>query len=252
MDRYLFPESIEELYKPLDIQLRGNGFKEESIQGAIDSVHECWGQAVMLKRYSKCSKCSLTCDRKVPGIGNIDSPLMIVGEGPAATEVAMRMPLVGVCGLTLTMMLNKLGISRNRVYITNAVKCTRFDENGKWQNPDEHQIAACIEHLLMEIQVVQPKVILALGTKAMWALLFDFKAKISEQRGKVLKIHPDYEVDAKLVCTYHPSYLLRQGNTPKAQEIKKIMFNDIYGAVELAKRAAPYYDFNKKPLFLNK
>lgn len=252
MAQTFFPGPVKETYAQLKNQLMGNGFKPESIEKATDSIHDYWAQTAMTKQYIRCNKCDLCCEKKVPGAGNIDSPLMIIGEGPGKEELEMRVPFVGACGLTITMMLDKFQVSRSRVYITNATKCNTPNASGKLQNPTEQHIGACLSHLLAEIQLIQPKVILALGTRAMWALLFDFETKIGEQRGKILSPHPDYGVDAKLVCTYHPSYLLRQGNSPKAQEVQKIMLADIYGAVQLAKQAAPYYDFNKKPLFLEK
>jgi len=132
-------------------------------------------------------------------------PWVVVGEGPGATEDAQGRPFVGQAGNLLNGILEAIEVPRDSVYITNIVKC-RPPQNRK-PLPDE--IAACIPYLHRQIEIVQPKVILALGSTAAEAML-GVRKSLGELRGKVHTYN-----GIPLVVTYHPAALLRNPNWKK-------------------------------------
>jgi uracil-DNA glycosylase len=141
----------------------------------------------------------------VPGEGNSQARLFLVGEGPGATEDAQGRPFVGQAGNLLNGILEAIEVPRDSVYITNIVKC-RPPQNRK-PLPDE--IAACIPYLHRQIEIVQPKVLLALGSTAAEAML-GVRKSLGELRGKVHTYN-----GIPLVVTYHPAALLRNPNWKK-------------------------------------
>ena len=141
----------------------------------------------------------------VPGEGSAESGLMLVGEGPGATEDATGRPFVGQAGQLLDSILDAIEVPRQKVYITNIVKC-RPPQNRK-PLPDE--IAACLPYLHRQLELIRPKVILALGGTAGEALLGARKS-LGELRGKVHTYN-----GTPLVVTYHPAALLRNPNWKK-------------------------------------
>jgi uracil-DNA glycosylase len=152
--------------------------------------------------------CCALCPHRtnaVPGEGNPNARLFLVGEGPGATEDAQGRPFVGQAGNLLNGILEAIEIRRDDVYITNIVKC-RPPQNRK-PLPDE--IAACIPYLHRQLEIVRPKVILALGSTAGEAMLGARKS-LGELRGKVHTYN-----GIPLVVTYHPAALLRNPNWKK-------------------------------------
>ena len=149
-----------------------------------------------------CTRCKLhTLGRRqiVFGVGNPDAELMFVGEAPGADEDVQGIPFVGRAGQLLTKMIEAMGFRRDDVYIANVIKC-RPPEN---RNPDPDEVETCEPFLFQQVAAIQPKVIVALGSFAAKTLL-KTTAPISRLRGRV------YEYGgAKLVPTFHPSYLLR-------------------------------------------
>ncbi len=141
----------------------------------------------------------------VPGEGDPHARMMLVGEGPGATEDATGRPFVGQAGKLLEGILEAIEIRRDSVYITNIVKC-RPPQNRK-PLPDE--IAACIPYLHRQLELIRPKVILALGGTAGEALL-GVRKGLGELRGKVHSYH-----GVPLIVTYHPAALLRNPNWKK-------------------------------------
>jgi uracil-DNA glycosylase len=141
----------------------------------------------------------------VPGHGNPDASLVLVGEGPGATEDAQGKPFVGQAGNLLNGILEAIEVPRDSVYITNIVKC-RPPQNRK-PLPDE--IAACIPYLHRELAIIRPKVILALGSTAAEAML-GVRKSLGELRNKVHTYN-----GIPLVVTYHPAALLRNPNWKK-------------------------------------
>jgi DNA polymerase len=151
--------------------------------------------------------CGLCSNRTnaVPGEGNPNARLMLVGEGPGATEDATGRPFVGQAGKLLDDILLAIDVPRETVYITNVVKC-RPPQNRK-PLPDE--IAACIPYLHRQLEIIRPKVILALGGTAGEAML-GVRKSLGELR---LKLHTFNGIP--LVVTYHPAALLRNPNWKK-------------------------------------
>ena len=149
-----------------------------------------------------CTRCKLHgLGRRqiVFGVGNPEADLMFVGEAPGRDEDIQGYPFVGRAGQLLTKIIEAIDLKREQVYIANVIKC-RPPEN---RNPEPDEVSACEPFLFGQIDIVKPKVIVALGTFAVRTLL-QSDAPISRLRGRVY----DYR-GAKLVPTFHPAYLLR-------------------------------------------
>ncbi len=149
-----------------------------------------------------CSRCKLhTLGRKqvVFGVGNPDADLMFVGEAPGADEDIQGIPFVGRAGQLLTKMIQAINLERDQVYIANVIKC-RPPGN---RNPEPDEIASCEPFLFRQIDAVKPRVIVALGSFAAKTLLRSDES-ISRLRGRVYDFR-----GAKLIPTFHPSFLLR-------------------------------------------
>jgi DNA polymerase len=149
-----------------------------------------------------CTRCKLhTLGRTqiVFGVGNPSADLMFVGEAPGADEDIQGIPFVGRAGQLLTKMIEAMGFGRDEVYIANVLKC-RPPGN---RNPEPDEIEQCEPFLFRQLASVQPKVVIALGAFAARTLL-KTDAPISRLRGRVF----DYR-GAKLIPTFHPSFLLR-------------------------------------------
>jgi uracil-DNA glycosylase family 4 len=159
------------------------------------------------ERVAGCTRCALASGRKrtVPGEGNPSADLMLVGEGPGAKEDETGRPFVGAAGELLTQILASIGIPREDVFIANVVKC-RPPQNRK-PLPDES--AACLPYLRRQVQLVRPKVLLALGGTAAEALL-GVRQSLGKLRGAVHSYG-----GVPLVVTYHPAALLRNPNWKK-------------------------------------
>jgi DNA polymerase len=149
-----------------------------------------------------CTRCKLhTLGRTqvVFGVGNPHADLMFVGEAPGGDEDVQGIPFVGRAGQLLTKIIEAIDLSRDDVYIANVIKC-RPPQN---RNPEPDEVETCEPFLFRQIDVIKPKVIVALGKFAAQALLRT-DAPISRLRGRVF----DYR-GAKLIPTFHPAYLLR-------------------------------------------
>lgn len=151
---------------------------------------------------SGCTACGLHKSRTqtVFGVGDENADWMLIGEAPGAEEDRLGDPFVGQAGRLLDNMLAAVGLERGRnVYIANVLKC-RPPGN---RNPEAGEVAKCAPHLLRQIELVKPKLILALGRFAAQTLL-DTDASIASLRGKVHRY-----AGVPLIVTYHPAYLLR-------------------------------------------
>ena len=135
----------------------------------------------------------------VPGEGNPDADLVCVGEAPGATEDEQGRPFVGQAGQLLTKILAAIELRREDVFICNVLK-HRPPGN---RNPEPDEVAACSPYLVRQIELLRPRVILALGTFAAQTLL-QTRESIGKLRGR---IHRYYGVP--LIVTYHPAALLR-------------------------------------------
>jgi uracil-DNA glycosylase family 4 len=149
-----------------------------------------------------CTRCKLHQQGRtqiVFGVGSPSADLMFVGEAPGADEDIQGIPFVGRAGQLLTKIIEAIGLTREQVYIANVIKC-RPPGN---RNPDPDEVERCEPFLFQQIDRIQPKVIVALGTFAAKALL-KTQDPISRLRGRVY----DYR-GAKLIPTFHPAFLLR-------------------------------------------
>jgi DNA polymerase len=155
-----------------------------------------------------CVRCKLhTQGRKqiVFGVGNPDADLMFVGEAPGAEEDLRGIPFVGAAGQLLTKIIEAIDLKREDVYIANVIKC-RPPGN---RNPEPDEVETCEPFLFQQIDVIKPKVIVALGKFAAQTILRTLDP-ISRLRGRVY----DYR-GAKLIPTFHPAYLLRNPSSKR-------------------------------------
>ena len=150
-----------------------------------------------------CTACALHASRTqgVLGVGDRNADWLIIGEAPGADEDAQGEPFVGPAGKLLDAMLTSIGLKRgDNVYITNVLKSHPPGN----RNPEPDELAACRPYLLAQIELIQPKIILALGHVAAQSLL-DTNETIGHLRGIVHQFQ-----GVPLVGTYHPAYLLRK------------------------------------------
>ncbi len=160
--------------------------------------------ADVAKAIAGCTACALsaTAINHVPGEGNPNAKFVVVGEAPGATEDELGRPFVGKSGDLLTKILDAIQLKREDVFICNVLK-HRPPGN---RNPSAPEIAACAPFLLRQLEILQPKVILALGTFAAQTLL-----KSDSTIGQLRGIEHTYH-GIPLVATYHPAALLRNPN----------------------------------------
>ncbi len=174
------------------------------------------------ERVLVCEKCPhLVASRStvVFGVGNIDSPLMFVGEAPGADEDAQGEPFVGAAGQLLTRIIQATGLSRADVYIANILKC-RPDTPGQAsgnRKPTPEEMQTCIPYLHEQIDLIQPKVIVALGATAVEGLLGKTLG-ITKLRGNWREYR-----GIPLMPTYHTAYLLRNQSLATKREVWKDM-----------------------------
>ena len=154
-----------------------------------------------------CTRCRLHKGRTniVFGVGNVNAELMFVGEGPGADEDAQGEPFVGRAGQLLNNMISAMGLKREDVYIANVVKC-RPPGN---RTPEKDECDICSPFLLRQIEVIRPKVIVALGAVAAKNLL-----AINDSMGNLRGRWYDFK-GSRLIVTYHPAYLLRDPRQKK-------------------------------------
>ena len=159
-----------------------------------------WAQ--LREAVQHCTKCPLhrTRTQGVLGVGDQNADWLIIGEAPGADEDAQGEPFVGQAGKLLDAMLAAIGLKRGEnVYIANVLK-SRPPGN---RNPTAEEVTACLPYLERQIQLIQPKLILALGRFAVQSLL-NTEESISRLRGKVHQYQ-----GVPLIVSYHPAYLLR-------------------------------------------
>jgi len=155
-----------------------------------------------------CTRCKLHAQGRtqiVFGVGNPDADLMFVGEAPGADEDIQGFPFVGRAGQLLTKIIEAIDLKREDVYIANVIKC-RPPGN---RNPEPDEVATCEPFLFQQIDIIKPKVIVALGKFGAQTLLRTLDP-ISRLRGRVYEFR-----GAKLVPTFHPAYLLRNPSSKR-------------------------------------
>lgn len=163
---------------------------------------------------SKCTRCGLCKgrNRTVPGQGHPRPEILFIGEGPGKDEDEQGLAFVGRAGQLLTRMIVAMGLTRDDVFIANIVKC-RPTEDGKGikdRPPTREEMDACLPYLHRQIELLQPKAIIALGGSAVKGLFGDAMTGITRLRGQWLTYR-----GIDVMPTFHPSYLLRQGGENK-------------------------------------
>jgi DNA polymerase len=168
------------------------------------------------KWLGNCKRCCLCQERNqiVFGSGSEKASLMFVGEGPGAEEDKQGLPFVGRAGQLLTKIVEAMELSREEVYIANIVKC-RPPSN---RVPEPNEIEQCLPFLKAQIDIVKPKLIVALGLTAARALT-ESDTTMALLRGRFHSV--SWKTDLRVLPTYHPAYLLRN---PSA---KKIVWEDM-------------------------
>ena len=174
-------------------------------------------------------------EKNVFATGNPLADVMFIGEAPGAEEEKQKKPFVGPAGQKLTQIIGAMGLSRDDVYISNIVKFRPKKGDGRFQGssnrkPDQAEMASCISFIRAEIEVVQPKVIVALGGTAAEGLL--------ERGGTISALREQLHEFAgvPVVVPYHPSFLLRQESEPdqeKAKAMKRRVWEDMLRAMDL-------------------
>ena len=163
-----------------------------------------------------CTRCKLHSGRTtlVFGVGDPNADLALVGEAPGRDEDRQGEPFVGRAGQLLTKIIESIGLTREEVYIANVVKC-RPPNN---RNPESDEVRTCEPFLFRQLDVIRPKVVVALGAFAIHTLLGTDQA-ISRLRGRVYAFR-----GAKLVPTFHPAFLLRSPDRKRDvwEDMKKV------------------------------
>ena len=168
--------------------------------GAIHELPLHWPE--LKQRVRDCTACKLRagCTQTVFGVGDEQAEWLFVGEGPGAEEDAQGEPFVGQAGKLLDNMLLAIKLRRGKnVYIANIVKCHPPND----RNPEADEIATCLPYLQRQIELIKPRLIVALGKTAATALLGK-DATLGSLRGTLHDYH-----GIPLLVTYHPAYLLR-------------------------------------------
>ncbi len=169
----------------------------------VPAIEEMDAQ-VLKAAVAACQRCQLSKTRTntVFGAGSLEADVLFIGEGPGREEDLQGLPFVGRAGKLLTAMITALGFDRNQVYITNVVKC-RPPNN---RDPLTDEASACSRYLRRQIEIIKPKVIVALG-RVSAQLLLDSEVSLGGLRGRPQKYR---DTDIDVVVTYHPAYLLRK------------------------------------------
>jgi uracil-DNA glycosylase family 4 len=215
------PAAEQEILIPLP------GEKAPAPQPPLDPAAKAAAFAALRERVMACVKCPhLAAARKnvVFGVGNTDASLMFVGEAPGADEDEQGEPFVGKAGQLLTKIIQAMGLQREEVYIANILKC-RPDTPGQTagnRKPTSEEMATCLPYLQEQIDLIRPRVIVALGATAVEGLLGK-TVGITKLRG-----HWQIYRGIPLMPTYHPAYLLRN----QALSEKRKVWEDMLQVME--------------------
>jgi DNA polymerase len=207
----------------------------------------------LVKEIMECKKCRLYKSRTnpVPGEGPITANVMVIGEAPGRKEDEQGRPFVGPAGQLLTRLLELAGLKRSEVYITNVVKC-RPPGN---RDPQEDEIETCLPYLLKQIELIKPKIIIAVGRHAartLYALAGLKWYSMSKQHGEVREA-TIAGVKVKIIPTYHPAAALYK------PPIREVLEKDFQGPIAKAIRSIKHdssrperrqlslFDFMSKP-----
>ncbi|MCK5003918.1 MAG: uracil-DNA glycosylase [Candidatus Aminicenantes bacterium] len=181
----------------------------------------------LTRRILTCTKCPLhkTKTNYVPGEGNISPEIIFVGEGPGETEDKFGRPFIGKAGQLLEKIIEKMGYSRETVFIGNIVKC-RPPNN---RDPQKDEVEACIPYLEDQIKILEPKAIVCLGKVALNNLL-NTNYPISKVRGQLFNF-----MDIPVIPTYHPAFILHKKGREEVSRVKWEMWRDMEKVMAIVK-----------------
>lgn len=182
------------------------------------------GWEALQQQVAACVSCDLHTSRTqtVFGVGSRQAELLIIGEAPGADEDQQGEPFVGEAGKLLNEMLLAIGLKRKAVYIANILKC-RPPEN---HDPKTSEVSVCEPYLCRQIQLLKPRLILAVGRVAAQNLL-KTETKIGKLREQQ-HIYPG--TDIPVIVTYHPAYLLRSPMEKRKSWLDLLMVRDALGS----------------------
>ena len=187
------------------IQLVSNGVESVNVNQQQDNTVAVLTPELeqLARKVSACQQCSLHESRTqtVFGVGHPNADWLVIGEAPGADEDKQGEPFVGRAGKLLNSMLLAIGLKREQVFIANILKC-RPPNN---RDPKPEEVIACESYLRQQIELIKPKIILAVGRIAAQNLL-KVDTPIGKMRGNCYE-YPDSNLP--VVVTYHPAYLLR-------------------------------------------
>jgi uracil-DNA glycosylase family 4 len=186
---------------------------------------------VLGTRVAVCTKCPHLASSRtqtVFGVGNPDAELMFVGEAPGADEDIQGEPFVGRAGQLLTRIIETMGLGRNEVYIANVLKCRPDMPRRSTGNrpPTLDEMHTCRPFLIEQVDIIRPRVLVALGATAVEGLL-GTRASMRELRGRWHEFN-----GIPLMITYHPAYLLRN----QASSEKRKVWEDMLLVIEKLER----------------
>ena len=222
-------ELVASVREYVEEQLQFGFIESESSEPAADSPYADFDLSALSTDAASCTKCALheTRNSVVFGVGNTNADLMFIGEAPGADEDQQGEPFVGRAGRLLTQIIEAgMQLKRSDVYIANVLKC-RPPGN---RNPEPDEVETCSPYLMRQIELIQPKVIVALGSFAA-KMLLDTKDGITRLRGEFhpcnvpgLRI-PAHKNPPVIMPTYHPAYLLRNPNAKRDvwEDVKKVL-----------------------------
>ncbi len=223
-------ETLEELGKPVCLEgeppgePRQSAAQQELRPPASDDVAAELGSIeATAKACVKCDELARCRHSVVFGVGTPRAELMFIGEAPGHDEDMEGEPFVGRAGELLTKIIQAMGFKRSDVYITNVLKC-RPPQN---RTPLPEEVQNCLPYLLSQIELIKPKVIVALGAVALRALL-DVQLGITKMRGHWYNFR-----GTPIMPTFHPAYLLRN---PAA---KREVWQDMQAVIEKLGRSPP-------------
>ncbi len=204
---------------------RRHALEADRVFGSGGNLRTAW--ETLLKDAAHCTRCDLYkhASQTVFGEGPLDASIMFVGEQPGDQEDLAGRPFVGPAGQLFDAALEKAGIDRSTVYVTNAVKHFKFEQRGKRRihnKPETGEIEACRWWLEHERELIRSPVTVALGVTAARSL-FNKVMTISRVRGQALKL-PD---GSECWITVHPSFLLRIPEEERKREERALFLRDL-------------------------
>ena len=230
-----FPSALDTVLSVLE-QMRES---ERPPRASRDALHQLWSEqpnkeellAPLRERVRACMRCPHLASSRtqtVFGVGNADADLMFVGEAPGADEDAQGEPFVGRAGQLLTRIIETMGFTRADVYIANVLKCRPDMPKGSFGNraPTLTEMQTCLPYLVEQIEIIRPKVLVALGAVAVEGLL-GIRSSMRELRGRWHVYN-----ETPLMITYHPAYLLRN----QAPSEKRKVWEDMLLVLERLER----------------